>query len=154
MIMIRDSKQTRQATILHLGFCPIQFKCQWCWARLLKVEFHPHALTLEKRVARHCLLQRQIYSSRVMRMRFKKMYIHVVQKKMTIILVLQAVYMMKTENTGFSPQRDMMMLWKMDLKYRLLWPKIFLGGTLNGATLKFVLHWETKFVGRIVSCRK
>ena len=50
----------------------------------------------------------------------KVVYIHVVQKKMTTILVLQAVHMMKTKNTGFSPQRNMMMSWKLDLKYRLL----------------------------------
>ena len=32
--------------MLHLGFCPIQVKIQR--ARLLKVEFHTHALTMEK----------------------------------------------------------------------------------------------------------
>ena len=110
-------------TILHLGFCPIQVKSQRCWARLIKLEFCPHALSLQKRVTKNCLLQSQIYSFRVMRMRFKKIYIHVARKKMTIILVLQAVHMMKTENTGLSPQRNMMMLWKLDLKYRLLWPQ-------------------------------
>ena len=38
--------------------------------------------------------------------------------------MLQAVHMMKTKNTGFSPQRNIMMSWKLDLKYHLLWPKI------------------------------
>ena len=46
--MIRVSKQIRQVTILHLRFCPIQVKIQWCRARLLKVEFHTRALTMEK----------------------------------------------------------------------------------------------------------
>ena len=94
-IMIRATKQTRWATTLHLGFCAIQV-----------IKFHPHALTVEKRVTRHCLLQPQIYFFRVMRMRFVKLYIHVVQKKITTILVLQAVHMMRTRNTGFSPQKN------------------------------------------------
>ena len=121
MKMLRACKQARWVTILHLGFCPIQTKSQWYWARLLKAEFHQHALTLEKRVKRHCLLQPQIYSFRV-KMRLKKMHIHIVRKKMTIILVLQAVHMTKTKNVGFSPLRNIMMLWKLDLKYHL-WPQ-------------------------------
>ena len=123
--MIRASKQSRRATILHFRFRPIQVKSQWYQGRLLKLEFCPHVLTLllEKRVARHCLLQPQIYFFRVMRMRFKKLYIHVVQKNMATIPVLQAVHMMKTKNTSFSPQRNMIMLWKLDLKYRLPWPQ-------------------------------
>ena len=58
-----------------------------------------------------------------MRMRFKKLYIHIVQKKMTTILVLKAVRMLKNKNTRFSLQRNMMMLWKLDLNYCLLWPE-------------------------------
>ena len=50
----------------------------------------------------------------------QKMYIQVVRKKMTIILVLQQVHMMKTKIIGFSPQRNIMILWKLDLKYRYL----------------------------------
>ena len=68
-------------------------------------------------------LAAKIYFFRVMRMRFKTLYIHVVQKNMATILVLQAVHMIKTKNTSFSPQRNMMMLWKLDLKCRLLWPQ-------------------------------
>ena len=92
----RASKETRRATILHLGFCPMQVKSQWYLARLLKVGFRPHALIPEKRMTRHSLLQPQIYFFRVMRMRFKKLCIQVVRKKMITILVLQAVCMMKT----------------------------------------------------------
>ena len=51
-------------------------------------------------------LAAQIYFFRVMRMRFVKLYIHVVQKKITTILVLQAVHMMQIRNTGFSPQKN------------------------------------------------
>ena len=50
----------------------------------------------------------------------QKMYIQVVRKKMTIILVLHQVHMMKTRIIGFSPQRNIMMLWKLDLKHRHL----------------------------------
>ena len=40
---------------------------------------------------------------------------------MTIVLVRQVVNMMKIENFDFSPQRNIMMLWKMDLNYCHLW---------------------------------
>ena len=45
------------------------------------------------------------------------------EKQDDIGLVLQAVHMVKTKHVGFSSQRNIMILWKMDLKYHHLRPQ-------------------------------
>ena len=106
------------STILQLRFCPMQVKSQRYRVRLLKVGFRQHPLTLEKRVTRQSLLQPQTYSNEIQKDVHPRS-----EKQDDIGLVPQAVHMMKTKHIGFSSQRNIMILWKMDLKYHHLRPQ-------------------------------
>ena len=111
----RASKETRRATILHLGFCPMQVKSQWYLARLLKVGFRPHALIPEKRMTRHSLLQPQIL--------FFQGNENEIQKVVYPGSAKEDDNNSSASGSTHDEDQYMMMLWKLDLKYCLLWPQ-------------------------------